>query len=167
MPIVRTFGCGTCGHFMDVTLTMEQVDDEPPECPRCAQAQMAQEFRPVAIAGNAARTRDKAVSLAETIAAEDYGVADMQHDTRAHGTPKVRYKDQGNSMQQAAQSSWGAPGAALAEAMAKGRETRLANGGFSGVEVMAELNDLVSARRARGVEAGEFVAPHYGQVLRY
>jgi hypothetical protein len=140
MPIVRTFGCGDCGHFMDVTLTMEQVDEEPPLCPRCAEAslskQMAQEFKPIAIGGS---TVGRAVKLAETIAAEDYGVADMQHDTRYGGTPKVRYKDQGNSMQQAQVSSWGAPGNVLSEAMALGRQTRMANGGYSGVDTLQKM----------------------------
>ena len=31
----------------------------------------------------------------------------------------------------------------------------------------APINDLIAARRARGVEARDFVAPHYGQVFRY
>ena len=57
---------------------------------------MQQEFKPFAIGGS---TVGKAVALAETIASEDYGVADMHHDTRHGGTPKVRYKDQGTAMQ--------------------------------------------------------------------
>jgi hypothetical protein len=155
MPIVRTFGCNNCGNFIEVSLTMEQVDDPPPECPRCAAVSMQQEFRPIAIGGS---TVGKAVKLAETIAAEDYGVADMQHDTRHGGTPKVRYKDQGNDMQRAQISSWGAPGNVLAEAMALGRKTRMANGGYSGVDTLqamlksGEQPDLIEASKRRAMK---------------
>ena len=31
----------------------------------------------------------------------------------------------------------------------------------------APVNDLIAARRAHGVDATNFVAPHYGQVFRY
>jgi hypothetical protein len=31
----------------------------------------------------------------------------------------------------------------------------------------APVNDLIAARRAHGVDATHFVAPHYGQVFRY
>ena len=31
----------------------------------------------------------------------------------------------------------------------------------------APVNDLLAARRAHGVGETDFVAPHYGQVLRY
>jgi putative FmdB family regulatory protein len=154
MPIVRTYGCGSCGHFLEVTLTMEQVDDPPPECPKCANQNMAQEFKPVAIGGSIV---GKAVRLAETIAAEDYGVADMQHDTRRGGTPKVRYKDQGNTLQQQQMSSWGAPGNVLSEALELGRRTRMANGGYSGVDTLqamlksGEQPDLIEASKKRAM----------------
>jgi putative FmdB family regulatory protein len=152
MPIVRTFGCGACGHFLEVTLTMEQADDQPPECPHCAARPMQQEFKPFAIGGS---TVSKAVKLAETIAHEDYGVADMQHDTRRGGIPKVRYKDQGNTLQQQQLSSWGAPGNVLSEAMTLGRQTRMANGGYSGVDTLqamlksGEQPDLIEASKKR------------------
>ena len=154
MPIVRTYGCGDCGHFIEVTLTMEQVDDPPPECPHCAAAAMRQEFKPIAIGGS---TVGKAVKLTETIAAEDYGVADMHHDTRHGGTPKVRYKDQGNTMQHAAASSWGAPGSALQTAMDLGRKTRIANGGYSGVDTLQAMlksgdqPDLIEASKRKAM----------------
>jgi putative FmdB family regulatory protein len=154
MPIVRTYGCGDCGHFLEVTLTMEQVDDPPPDCPHCAAQPMQQEFKPIAIGGS---TVGKAVKLAETIAAEDYGVADMQHDTRIGGTPKVRYKDQGNALQQQQLSSWGAPGNVLSEAIALGRQTRMANGGYSGVDTLqamlksGEQPDLIEASKRRAM----------------
>jgi putative FmdB family regulatory protein len=155
MPIVRTFGCNDCGHFMEVTLTMEQVDDPPPECPWCAAAPMQQEFKPFAIGGS---TVGKAVKLAETIAHEDYGVADMQHDTRAGGTPKVRYKDQGNTLQQQQLSTWGTPGNVLETAVALGRQTRMANGGYSGVDTLqamlksGEQPDLIEASKKRAMK---------------
>jgi len=144
---------------MDVTLTMEQVDDPPPSCPRCSaydlREPMQQQFKPVAIGGS---TTGKAVKLAETIAAEDYGVADIQHDTRHGGTPKVRYKDQGNSMQQAQVSSWGASGAMIATAVEAGRAARLANGGFSGVDTLQKMlkdgtqPDLIEASKRRSMK---------------
>ena len=155
MPIVRTYGCGDCGHFIEVTLTMEQVDDPPPPCPACAQHQMAQQFKPIAIGGS---TVGKAVKLAETIAHEDYGVADMQHDTRRGGVPKVRYKDQGNVLQQQQMSSWGAPGALLETAIGIGRQTRLASGGYNGVDVLQKMlkdgtqPDLIEASKRRAMK---------------
>lgn len=153
MPIVRTYGCGDCGHFFDINLTMEQVDDPPPECPRCHNVTQ-QEFKPIAVGGS---TVGKAVKLAETIAAEDYGVADMQHDTRRGGTPKVRYKDEGTPLQQQQMSTWGSPGAMLSEAIALGRQTRIANGGYSGVDTLqamlksGEQPDLIEASKRRAM----------------
>jgi L-ascorbate metabolism protein UlaG (beta-lactamase superfamily) len=37
----------------------------------------------------------------------------------------------------------------------------------AGESYEAPVNDLIAARRAHGVEATNFVAPHYGQVFRY
>lgn len=154
MPIVRTYGCGDCGHFIEVTLTLEQADDPAPECPYCAH-QTQQEFKPFAIGGS---TVGKAVKLAETIAAEDYGVADMQHDTRQGGVPKVRYKDQGNPLQQQQTSSWGAPGAALETAISLGRQARMANGGYSGVDALQKMlkdgtqPDLIELSKRRSMK---------------
>lgn len=111
----------------------------------------------MAIAGTGARTRDKAVKLAETIAHEDYGVADITHDTRIGGTPKVRYKDQGNTMQTAQLSTWGATGGMMDTAIALGRQARLANGGASGVETLQRMlkdgkqPDLIEASKRRAM----------------
>lgn len=155
MPIVRTYGCGTCGHFLEVTLTMEQVDDPEPICPHCAVAPMQQEFKPFAIGGS---TVGKAVKMAETIAHEDYGVADITHDTRVGGTPKVRYKDQGNTMQQAQLSTWGATGSMMDTAISLGRQARMANGGSSGVETLQRMikdgsqPDLIEASKRRAMK---------------
>jgi len=116
---------------------------------------MAQEFKPVAIGGS---TVGKAVKLAETIAHEDYGVADMQHDTRRGGVPKVRYKDQGTPLQQQQMSSWGAPGALLETAVGVGRQTRLASGGYNGVDVLQKMlkdgtqPDLIEASKRRAMK---------------
>jgi L-ascorbate metabolism protein UlaG (beta-lactamase superfamily) len=37
----------------------------------------------------------------------------------------------------------------------------------AGESYEAPVNDLIAARRAHGVDATSFVAPHYGQVFRY
>jgi hypothetical protein len=151
MPVVRTYGCNDCGKFIEVTLTLQQADDPPPECPYCAAASMQQEFKPVAIGGS---TVGKAVALAETIAHEDYGIADITHDTRHGGTPKVRYKDQGTPGQA---STWGAANASLEQAIAMGRQTRMANGGFSGVDTLQRMlkdgsqPDLIEASKRRAM----------------
>lgn len=155
MPIVRTYGCGDCGRFIEVTLSLEQADDPAPECPHCSAASMQQEFKPIAIGGS---TVGKAVKLAETIAAEDYGVADMTHDTRQGGVPKVRYKDQGNTLQQQQRSQWGAPGVALETAISLGRQTRMANGGYSGVDALQKMlkdgtqPDLIALSKQRSMK---------------
>lgn len=154
MPIVRTYGCGQCGSFIELTLTMEQADDPPPECPRCA-GQTAQEFKPVAIGGSIAARANK---LAEEIAHDDYGVADMQRDSRAESVPKVRYKDQGTAMQAAAMSSWGANNALLETAVGIGRETRMRNGGMSGVDTLQKMlkdgtqKDLIEVSKQRSMK---------------
>lgn len=154
MPIVRTYGCGQCGHFLEVTLTMEQADDPPPECPACA-AQTRQEFRPVAIGGSHI---GRATKLAETIAHEDYGVADLQVDGREGSVPKVRYRDQGTAMQQAQISSWGATGEMLQTAMNIGRQTRMESGGYSGVDMLqsmlksGEQPDLIEISKRRAMK---------------
>ena len=114
---------------MTITLTYEQWDEPPPDCPECARRSMQQDFRPVAITGSpAARAR----GIAEDIAANDYHVADMQHERRPEGTPKVRYKDETGP---AVQSAWsGVNNETLAAAMAAGRQTRLSFG--SGLDVL-------------------------------
>ena len=127
MPIVRTYQCVECFHRMEITLDGNQWDDAPPDCPACARRVMAQEFKPINIGGS---TRARAVKLAETIAAEDYHVADMNVEGREGGTPKVRFKDQTPQTS----STWGAAGAALEQAMAAGRQTRLQHG--SGLDIL-------------------------------
>jgi hypothetical protein len=135
MPIVRTYQCGDCFHRVEVTLTAEQWDAPPPPCPACEQREMNQEFRPVAIGGS---LKARAIKLAETIAAEDYGVADMKIEGRQGEKNKVRYKDVTPST--VLQSGWGhAPGvpggntitvdgAMMATAIAAGKATRQQGG---------------------------------------
>jgi hypothetical protein len=92
---------------------------------------MAQEFKPVAIAGTRAVHRDEARKLAQTIANEDYHVADFQSDRRVGGKPKVKYKD----WRENAPSEWGANNGKalqaniLQQAFAIGRQTRAEMGG--------------------------------------
>ena len=122
MPIVRTFQCGECFHRLEITLTGDDWDAPPPDCPACAQrAQMNQEFKPVAIGGS---NRARAVKLAETITEEDYGVADMTIKGRQGERNKVRYKDTPATMP----SEWTAAGNILNKAIAYGRMTRQQGG---------------------------------------
>ena len=147
MPIVRTFACPECAHMMDVTLTMDQVDDGPPECPRC-NGQTQQEFKPVAIGGSSAA---KAHKIAEQIAEEDYGVADLK--SRGEGErAKVRYKDQTKSYPS---SAWTASQEALQAAAANGRHTRIHYG--DGLDVLRSAlkdgsqPDLIAASKRRAM----------------
>jgi hypothetical protein len=154
MPVVRTYGCEDCGHFTEVWFTLEQVEngqDQPPSCPQCAQ-HTRQHFKPIAINGSIAA---RAEAVMEDIVEKDYGVADIQRDRRAESIPKVRYKDQGAPAQA---STWGAAGAMLETAVAMGRQTRLSNGGFSGVDTLqamlksGEQPDLIELSKKRSMK---------------
>lgn len=118
MPIVRSYMCGDCGHSIEVTLRADQWQEPAPICPQCEAHEMGQEFKPPAIGGS---LRSKAVQLAETIAAEDYGVADFKAEGRQGQAAKVRYKDSTSPP-----STWlGLNGSAQFEqAKQLGRETR-------------------------------------------
>ena len=141
MPIVRTYQCGECFFRTEVTLDADQWDDPPPPCPSCEQREMQQEFQPVAIGGS---TYARAVKLAETIAAEDYGVADMKLERLDNGPNTVRYKDVTPST--VLQGGWGkVPGmdagktvtvdsAMMATAVAAGKQTRMEGG--DGLDVL-------------------------------
>jgi hypothetical protein len=107
---------------------MEQWDSPPPDCPACAERQMQQEFKPVAIGGSISA---RANAAAEDIAANDYHVADMTRERE--GIPKVRYKDQ--IAASVPPSTWGGvPHATLEAAIASGRQMRLQFG--SGLDVL-------------------------------
>ena len=125
--IVRTYGCPSRNHVMEVRLRADQWDDEDPVCPKCAE-RTQQEFKPIAIAGSA---RAKAVKLAEEIAEKDYGVADMKVEGREGEKPKVRYKDMTSAH---APSTWGVDRTAVSTALAAGRANRLQFG--SGLDVL-------------------------------
>lgn len=128
MPIIRTFGCLNCGHIMEQWLTLEQADDEPPDCPECA-TRTQQQFVPFGITGsNNARAHD----IAESIISTDYHAADFQREHRREGTPSVRYKDQNS---RAENSSWSGVNAALEQAVAIGRQTRQRYGG-NGLDIL-------------------------------
>ena len=130
MPIVRTYACEQCNHFMEVTLSAEQWEEPPPEWPAWAARAMQQQFRPIAITGTPSA---RAHALAEDIAANDYHVANMTDARKEGDVPKVRYKDQPPSSLPA--STWsGVSAATLNEAMAAGRHTRLNYG--SGLDVL-------------------------------
>jgi hypothetical protein len=100
---------------------------------------MKQEFKPVAIGGS---TRSKAVKMAETIAEQDMGVADMTIQGKEGVRNKVRYKDQS-----ANSTNWGATQEALQSAIAAGRETRLQHG--SGLDIIKSMPDLVAESKKR------------------
>jgi hypothetical protein len=153
MPIVRTYQCEQCFNRIELTLPMEQWDRPPPDCPVCAQQQMQQDFKPVAIGGSASA---RAHAIAEDIAGNDYHVADMQREHRPEGTPTVRYKSPSAAPAQA--SGWGATGEALSLAIANGRETRLQYG--SGLDVLqANIKsgrepDLIELSKRRSIRVG-------------
>lgn len=116
---------------MTVTLTAEQWDAPPPECPACAERAMRQEFKPVSVVSRAAAQRDQAHKMAEDIAANDYHVGNMDIDVRPGDRRKVRYKDQGTKPDA---STWGIAQETLSSAIASGRQTRMQHG--SGLDVL-------------------------------
>lgn len=117
-------------------LSSEQWDDPPPSCGACDARETQQVFKPPAIGGS---HRSKAVALAEQIASEDYGVANMSIEGYGGVRNKVRYKDTTPGV---APSSWTGPDAhqmqlgqgALEAAIALGRQTRLKYG--SGLDIL-------------------------------
>jgi len=152
MPIVRTYACEACGGFLEVTLSMDQVDAPPPDCPHCAE-QTHQEFKPIAIRGTEAGHRDRAVKLAQDIAEKDYGVADYKSDGRVGGRGKVRYKDQ----KKANPHQWGVAQEALQTAITLGRQTRLQHGG-DGLDILQRAlkdgtqPDLIEQSKKRAIK---------------
>lgn len=139
--ILRTYGCADCNHMMTVELASDQWDAEPPECPMCANA-THQEFVAPGIVGS---VRSKATALALDIAENDYGVADIQADGKPEGRPKVRYRD----VSAETASSWAAPGAALAQAVTLGRDTRIKHG--NGLDIIKTMPDLIELSKRRSM----------------
>jgi hypothetical protein len=106
---------------------------------------MQQEFKPPAIGGS---NIGRAAKMAETIAEQDYGVADFQ--SRGEGeAPKVRYRNTNPGEN----SAWSGQRAALEQAIAIGRKNRLDHG--SGLEVLQQglrdgsQPDLIEVSRKR------------------
>ena len=141
MPIIKTYACPACNHFLEVTLTAEQWDDPPPSCPECDRREMQQEFKPFAIGGSASA---QAHRIAEDIASNDYHVADMNVTHHEGITPSVRYKDPDFVVQArrvakqadsgVSPSAWGQSNASVEQAIAIGRQTRLNYG--SGLDIL-------------------------------
>jgi hypothetical protein len=151
MPIVRTYACPACNHFLEVTLRFDQWDEPDPVCPECQRRNMQQEFVPPRINGsNAAKAR----AIAEDIAGNDYHVADMQIQNREGNATKVRYKDQ-SSTTSAQASTWGITQDALSRAVSAGRDTRLRYG--NGLDVLqkalqtGDQPDLIAASKKRAI----------------
>lgn len=149
MPIIRSFMCQTCGHYMSVTLSAEQWDAPAPDCPQCSAKPMDQDYKPVALGGS---LRAKAEKITEDILEKDYHVGDIQRDRRPESTPQVRYKDQPLP---ADASRWVASREALEGAVAAGRQSRLKYG--SGLDVLqqnlktGEQPDLIEISKKRAM----------------
>jgi hypothetical protein len=149
MPIVRTYACEDCNHRIEVMLAADQWAQDPPHCPICASRPMGQEFKPVAIGGSA---QGRAAELAQQIAREDYGVADMTMDNRDGGVGKVRYRDQTPNLPV---SNWNANQEILEGAISMGRESRLKYG--NGLDVLQSTlrsgaqPDLIELSKRRSI----------------
>jgi hypothetical protein len=135
--------------MMEVVLSADDWDAPPPECPKCQEREMRQEFRPVAIGGS---VRSRAVALAEDIAANDYHVADMS--SRGEGErAKVRYKDQTAGI---VPSNWAGAQGMLEQAITIGRDTRLRHG--NGLDVLQSAlktgaqPDLIAASKRKAIK---------------
>lgn len=145
--IIRTYACAECAYMFEVSLSSDQWNAEPPDCPRCSE-QTQQEFRPPAIIGS---HLSRATDLAHKIADEDYGVADLRSPSRSG--PAVRYKDQTAEVIPA--STWGAANAQFQQAIALGRETRLRHG--SGLDILqgalksGAQRDLIADSKRRSI----------------
>jgi hypothetical protein len=158
MPIIRTYACPECSHFLEVWVNPEQWDQPPPECPQCA-ARLQQEFKPPALVGMTPAS--KAAALAYKIAEEDYGVADIKPDGgRVGSTPKVSYKDIVNPqiMKVTERSTWGANQEVVEGAISIGRRTRSEMGGKDGLDRLQEgikagtIPDLIEVSKRRSMK---------------
>jgi hypothetical protein len=138
----------TCNTTIKVTLRGDQWNDPAPDCPRCSAADpMQQEFKaPGIIGGNRAR----AVALAEDIATNDYGVADMQMQRQEGSTPKVRYKDDTRAKTSGVSGWGGVNPEALEAAIAMGRATRLEHG--SALDIIKTMPDYIANSKKLSVK---------------
>lgn len=152
MPIVRTYICEDCNHLIEVVLSQDEWDAPAPWCPQCAERNMRQEFKAPAIGGS---HRARAVALAEEIAEQDYGVADMKIEGKEGVRNKVRYKDD-KRLPTDMKAEWKGNQEMLESAVALGKEQRLRNGG-SGLDVLqsslkhGDLPDLIEVSKRRSM----------------
>lgn len=151
MPIIRSYACEACAYVMEVTLTADEWDSPPPDCPRCS-GMTAQEFVPFAIGGS---SRVRAAKITEDILANDYHVADAKIEGKGIGeVPQVRYKD---ALPAAIpQSTWSNANQEMLEgAAAAGKQVRLRHG--SGLDVLASglkdgtIPDLIAISKRRSL----------------
>ena len=147
--ILRTYECTDCGYRLEVEVDSSEWDSfEAPSCAVCAQA-TAQSFKPFAITGSNHR---RAVDIAQTIAHEDYGAADINR-VYADAPPEVRYRR--NEPTNLPAAGWD-PGM-LAGAIATGRADRIANGP-NGMEILqaglssGKIPDLIEASKQRSAK---------------
>ena len=153
MPILRTYMCPDCAMHLEVTLSADEWEAPPPDCPRC-NGMTHQDFKPIAIGGSVA---GRAAKMAETIATEDYHVADMNVTAKGQGdVPSVRYKDTTSSV---LPSTWGSANQEMLEGAASlGRETRLRYG--NGLDVLQHAlktgsqPDLIEISKRRSMRVG-------------
>jgi len=128
MPIVRSYMCQSCGHYLSVTLRADQWEEPPPDCPRCnVVREMQQDFKPPGIVGTSAYS--KAQKITEDILANDYKVGDIN---RSPSRANLRYKDQAPPPNTA--SAWQASREMLQGAAAAGKQIRERFG--SGLDVL-------------------------------
>jgi hypothetical protein len=144
--------CNDCGTYFSVTLRYDQVDDEPPDCPRCAVV-MQQDFKPVAVHGVKAQDNDAARKRALDIAVNDLGVENINIEAREGSTPKVTYKNQPPTPP----SNWVGPNVDMLNgAMREGRIMRQQHG--SGLDVLAHnlstgaQPDLIEVSKRRSMK---------------
>ena len=137
--IVRSYCCAQCNYMTTVELRSDQWNEPPPDCPRCADLPLGQEFLPPAIGGS---TRVKATDMALDIAEKDYGVADIRAAREDGERTQVRYKDAGPGA-----STWGASQGAIEQAVALGRQTRQQHG--SSLDIIKTMPDLIAESKKK------------------
>lgn len=150
MPIVRSYMCPECAHQLTVTLTMEQVDEPAPACPRCSASEagepMRQEFKAPGIVGHSARS--KAEAITDDILRNDYKVSDMN---RSPSRPNLSYQSPSSD-----RHTWGVAREALESAIASGRRIRQQYG--TGLDILqANLKsgkepDLIAESKKRAIK---------------
>lgn len=107
-------------------------------------------FTPPAIGGS---VRARAARIAEDIAANDYGVANINFEHREGGAPQVRYKDQTAS---AMPAQWQGRRELLERAISIGKQNRR-DFGLDGLDILkrnlagGEQPDLIEASKKKAI----------------